>query len=99
MKEGSLDGCKDTEGAELGTDDGAALTDGCEEVLGTEEGSSVDAEGLDEREGTADTDGSNDGCDDGCEEGAKLGTCDGTLLGDSLGAVEMDGFNDGSEVG
>ncbi len=41
------------------------LCDGCEEILGTEEGSSVEEEGLDEREGAADTEGSNEGCDDG----------------------------------
>ena len=68
-------------------------------ILGREEGSSVEEEGLDERDGAADTDGSNEGCDDGCEEGAKLGKSDGTLLGPSLGAVEMDGLKEGSEVG
>ena len=41
------------------------LRDGCVEILGAEEGSSVEEEGLDEREGATDTDGSNDGCDDG----------------------------------
>ena len=41
------------------------LCDGCKEVLGTEESSSVEKEGLDEREGTADTDGSKECCDDG----------------------------------